>query len=426
MKGLSAAVSTERQKPHTGVLSLRTKGRWLFWIGLLLVFAVVVLLLRDKNSTIQYKTMTVEEGAITATVSATGKVNAVVTVQVGSQVSGTVQKLFVDFNSPVKKGQVVAQIDPALFQAQVEQARAKLMNDEANAEKAKVALVDAKRNLGRMEELLAKNLIAQSDKDTAQTANDSAVAALKAAQAQVVQDRAALQLAQTNLNYTTIRSPVDGIVISRNVDVGQTVAASLQAPVLFTIAQDLTEMQVDSSVDEADIGKVKVGQEAEFTVDAYPDSPFYGTVHDIYNEPIIVQNVVTYDAIIRVKNPDLTLKPGMTANVTVRVGHRDGVVKLPNAALRYRPSKSRTAGAASSKPANEGKPVNEGKPANAAEVWVLKQDKATPVQVTLGLSDGNFTEVVTGNLHAGDQVITDQAAQSGAPAATGRPPMMRF
>jgi HlyD family secretion protein len=416
MKGLAAAVSTERQEhiAGTGMRLLRRGGRWYVWLGVLLVCAVAVLLLRGRSASVQYKTMRVEEGSITATVSATGKVNAVVTVQVGSQVSGTVQKLLVDFNSQVKKRQIVAQIDPALFEAQVEQARAKLMNDEANVEKAKVALVDAKRNLGRMEALLAKNLIAQSDKDAAQTANDSAAAALKAAGAQVVQDRAALQLARTNLDYTTIRSPVDGIVISRNVDVGQTVAASLQAPVLFTIAQDLTEMQIDTSVDEADIGKVSVGQAAEFTVDAYPDSPFQGTVHDIYNQALVVQNVVTYDAIIRVKNPDFKLKPGMTANVTVRVGRREQVVKLPNAALRYRPAKAR---------ASESEP----KPANTAEVWVLKEGKGVPVRVTLGLSDGNFTEVVAGELRPGDQVITELVTPgASAHPTTGRPPSMRF
>jgi len=415
MKGLAAAVSTEGQKQVTdgGMSPLRRARRWWIWLGLLLAVAVTTALwLRGTTVTVQYKTMKVERGAITATVSATGKVNAVVTVQVGSQVSGTIQKLFVDFNSPVKKDQVVAQIDPALFEAQVEQARAKLMNDEANAEKARVALVDAKRNLGRMEELLAKNLIAQSDKDTAQTANDSAAAALKAAQAQVVQDRAALQLAQTNLDYTTIRSPVDGIVISRNVDVGQTVAASLQAPVLFTIAQDLTEMQVDSSVDEADIGQVTVGEEAEFTVDAYPSSPFHGTVHDVYNQPLIVQNVVTYDAIIRVKNPDLKLKPGMTANITITVGHKDDVIKLPNAALRYRPEP----------PA--GSPVPER--ADTAEVWILKQGKGVPVRVTLGLSDGAFTEVTGGTLSAGDEVITDRVRKDSQSQSGGRPPFMRF
>jgi len=346
----------------------------LWWFIVIIAVAAVagwLFFFRSGDSAVQYKTAKVERGAITATVSATGKVNAVVTVQVGSQVSGTIQKLFADYNSPVKKGQIVAQIDPALFEAQVAQARGKLISDQANVEKAKVAVIDAKRNLSRMEELLGKNLIAQSDKDTAQTAFDTAVAGQKAAEAQVVEDQASLDLAEANLRYTTIISPVDGIVISRNVDVGQTVAASLQAPTLFTIAKDLTEMQVDSSVDEADIGQVKVGQEASFTVDAYPSSPFHGTVHDVYNQPLIVQNVVTYDAIIRVKNPDFKLKPGMTANITITVGHKEDVIKLPNAALRYRPERSAGAPA----PARTER-------ADTAEVWILKQGKGAPVRVT--------------------------------------------
>jgi len=418
MKGLGAAVSAEGQKqiPGGGTSPLHRARRWWLWLILTLaVAAAVVLWLRGTAPTVEYKTMKVERGAITATVSATGKVNAVVTVQVGSQVSGTIQKLFVDFNSKVTKGQVVALIDPAVFEAQVAQAKAKLANDEANVEKARVALVDAKRNLGRMDELLTKNLIAQSDKDTAQTTNDSAEAALKAAQAQVVEDQAALQLAETNLRYTTIRSPVDGIVTSRSVDVGQTVAASFQAPVLFTIAQDLTEMQVDSSVDEADIGQVRVGEAAEFTVDAYPNSPFHGTVHDVYNEPIIVQNVVTYDAIIRVKNPDLKLKPGMTANITITVGHKDNAIKLPNAALRYRPEKQ-AGTAAQSRPER----------ADTSEVWVLKKGRAVPVRVTLGLSDGSFTEVTSGDLSPGDEVITDRIRKESQSQSGGRPPFMRF
>jgi HlyD family secretion protein len=390
--------------------------KWTLLVGILLigVFAGFIFL-RDGEPAAQYKTAKVGRGEITAAVSATGKVNAVVTVQVGSQVSGTIQRLFADFNSNVKKDQIVAQIDPSLLQAQVEQARAKMANDGANVEKARVVLADAKRNLGRMEELLTKNLVSQSDKDAAQTAYDSALAGLKAAEAQVVQDQAALRLAETNLNYTTIRSPVDGIVISRNVDVGQTVAASLQAPTLFTIAQDLTEMQVDTSVDEADIGKVRVGQEAEFTVDAYPESPFQGTVHDIYNQPLIVQNVVTYDAIIRVKNPDLKLKPGMTANITIKVGHSNDALKLPNAALRYSPEKA---------PGQEALPKT-GK-SNATRVWILKNGKTVPVSVTLGLSDGSFTEVVAGDLSPGDEVVLEKMRKNGTSQATGRPPSMRF
>jgi HlyD family secretion protein len=389
--------------------------KWAIIGGLLVLAAGAFAFMRNGEKTPQYRTLTVEKGEITAIVSATGKVNAVVTVQVGSQVSGTIQRLFADFNSPVKKGEVVAQIDPSLFQAQVEQARAKLANDEANVEKAQVVLSDAKRNLRRMEALLNQHLISQSDKDAAQTAYDSAVAGLRAAETQVQQDRAALQLAETNLRYTTIHSPVEGIVISRNVDVGQTVAASLQAPTLFTIAQDLTEMQVDTSVDEADIGKVKVGQQAEFTVDAYPESPFLGTVHDIYNQPLIVQNVVTYDAIIRVKNPDLKLKPGMTANVTIRVGHKENVLKLPNAALRYRPE---TAAPDQASVRTDKAPEK----ANAATVWILKNGKEIPVRVGLGLSDGNFTEMISGELQAGDGVITDKIRKSGSSQTGGRPP----
>ena len=383
------------------VLAAAGLGAW-FWYS-------------SNHSAPQFRTALIERGAITAIISAVGKVNPVVTVQVGSQVSGTIQKLFADFNSRVQKGQVVAQIDPALFQAQVEQARAKVANDEANVEKARVQLADAERTLRRMTDLRNQNLISQSDQDTAQTARDSAVASLKSAQTQVDQDRASLRLAETNLRYTTIQSPVDGTVISRNVDVGQTVAASLQAPTLFTIAQDLGEMQVDTNIDEADIGRVSVGQEALFTVDAYPERPFRGRVHDIYNQPITVQNVVTYDAIIRVPNPDLLLKPGMTANVTVTVGHRDEVLKLPNGALRYRPERT------GKEPAG-GRPVDAG----TARVWVLRDGAEVGVAVTLGLSDSISTEVVSGELKAGDGVILERVKRQDSTGASGSPPRMRF
>jgi len=393
------------------------KAKWiLIFVAVVLAGLAWFFFFREGETAARYKTRKVDRGDVTSVVSATGKVNAVVTVQVGSQVSGTIQQLFADFNSPVKNGEVVAQIDPALFEAQVAQARARLANDEANVEKARVVLEDAKRNLGRMEELLSQNLISQSEKDAAQTAHDSSAAGLKAAQAQLIQDRASLSLAETNLRYTTIRSPVDGIVISRNVDVGQTVAASLQAPTLFTIAQDLTEMQVDTSVDEADIGMTRVGQEAEFTVDAYPDSPFHGTVHDIYNQPIVVQNVVTYDAIIRVKNPDFRLKPGMTANVTIRIGRSENAIRIPNAALRYSPEPP--AGAAA-----QAKPVRSG----TVDIWVLKKGEPVRVPVTLGLSDGSFSEVTSGELREGDEVILEAYTDAGGSShGGGRPPFMRF
>lgn len=385
------------------------------FLGIAVLVAIIagVTLFRGGEKAAEYRTAKVEQGEITTSVSATGKVDAVVTVEVGSQVSGTVQKLFADFNSPVKKGEVVAQIDPSLFQAQVEQAEARLANNEANVEKARLLLADAERGLKRMEALFARDFVSQSEVEAAQSAHDSAVAGLRSAETQVAQDRASLKLAEANLRYTTILSPVDGIVISRNVDVGQTVAASLQAPTLFTIAQDLTEMKVDTSVDEADIGRVATGQEAEFTVDAYPDIPFRGTVLDIYNQPIVVQNVVTYNAIIRVKNPELKLRPGMTANVTIRVAHKENALKLPNAALRYRPEGE----------SGRSAPVKRDR-RRTIEVWALREGKEVAVPVTLGLNDGSFTEVVSGELKPGDRVVIERLR--GAAPAGRRAPSMRF
>lgn len=343
-----------------------------------------------------YLTTRVERGRIAATVNATGTVNAVVTVQVGSQISGVIQKLFADFNSPVQEGQIIVQIDPAPFEARASQARANLASTraavqvaqatvdnskaaietaranaasaKANVEKAKVSLTDARRTLERSRELLRQSLIAQSDLDTAQTAHDSAVSQLKlseaqheaalgqlksaaaqarlaeaqyeAALAQVEQAKAALQAVQLDLEHTTIRSPVNGIVVSRNVDVGQTVAASLQAPTLFLIAQDLTRMQVDTNVSEADIGRLAERQEVTFTVDAYPNSSFTGQVVQVRHAPITVQNVVTYNAVVEVANPQLKLKPGMTANVSFLIAGRSDALKVPNAALRFQPDGS--------------------------------------------------------------------------------------
>ncbi|MBI3328263.1 MAG: efflux RND transporter periplasmic adaptor subunit [Nitrospinae bacterium] len=346
-----------------------------------------------RPSPLRYQTVRVERGRIAATVNATGTLNAVVTVQVGSQVSGTIQKLFVDFNSPVKEDQIITQIDPASFETRVSQGRATLASAKAavqvaqamvenskaaietaraNAEsakatieKAKVMLVDARRTLERNNELVRQSLIAQSDLDTAQTAYDSAASQLKlsqaqheaalgqlksataqarlaeaqqaAALAQVEQAKAVLEAAELDLSHTTIRSPVNGIVVSRNVDVGQTVAASLQAPTLFLIAQDLTRMQVGTSVSEADIGRVAEGQRATFTVDAYPNTTFMGRVVQVRNAPITVQNVVTYNAVVEVENADLKLRPGMTANVSFLISERSGALKIPNAALRFQP-----------------------------------------------------------------------------------------
>jgi len=351
----------------------------------------------------KYRTEKTVRGDVVTTVTATGTVNAVTTVLVGTQVSGTIKKIYVDFNSPVKKGQLIAQIDPALFDEQVAQAKANLLAAKANVEKAEASLVDAKRTRDRNAELFAKNLIARSDLDTADTNMETSRASVSAAKAQAAQTDAALRNAQTNLGYARIVSPVDGTVVSRNVDVGQTVAASFQTPTLFTIAQDLTKMQIDTSVDEADIGKVKVGQDAEFTVDAYSDNTFKGKVGQVRIAPITVQNVVTYDVVITVDNPDFRLKPGMTANVSIIVAEKKDVVKIPNAALRFRPAER-----------TKTKQLQKG-----AGVWILENRKPKRLPLTLGISDGTFTELVSGELREGQDVITEETLPKSKGPTTG-------
>jgi HlyD family secretion protein len=349
---------------------------------------------QSRGSVPKFRTVRVERGPLTAAVSATGNLNAVITVQVGSQVSGQIKDLLVDFNSIVKKNQVIARIDPDIFvakvnqaKADVESAKATVLNQEAQVEraradvenaraayaeskaqtaKAQVAVVDAKRDFDRKTELFARRLIARSDLDSSQAAHDSALAQvdsakaheqaldsaiqsstaqLRVAQAMLVSARAGvdqktagLKQAQVDLDHTTILAPVDGVVVSRQVDVGQTVAASLQAPILFTIAQDLTKMQVETSVDEADIGRLKLDDRANFTVDAFPGETFTGTVTQIRKAPQVVQNVVTYTVIVGVENPSGKLMPGMTANVKLVVAQKANALKIPNAALRFRPA----------------------------------------------------------------------------------------
>ncbi len=375
------------------------RGRWKWLIGVcVLMVAGTSFYAREEKREEQYKTAQVVLGNVTESVSATGKVNAMMTTQVGSQVSGVILQLFADFNSHVKKGEVIAQIDPSIFRARVNQAKAKLTSDKAHVEKAQIVLSEAKRKLDRMETLFSSSLIAQQEKDAAATTAHAAEADLNIARAAVAQARAAQEIAEADLRHTTITSPVDGIVISRNVDVGQTVAASLQAPTLFTIAKDLTKMRVDISIDEADIGKIHIGQEVTFTVDAYLDTTFTGTIRDIYNQPIVLQNVVTYDAVIQVENPDVRLKPGMTANVVIEVKSKNNVLKIPNAALRYHPEPN----------------ADKTPDRHTSEVWVLKDGKEQAVAVTTGLSDGSFSEIVEGHLSPGDAVIVEkiQSAES--------------
>ena len=367
----------------------------------------------------QYRTAKVERGEILDSITATGNINAVTTVSVGSQISGTIQQIFVDYNSRVRKGQVIAQIDPRLLESALVQSRANLENAKATLEKAQLAIIDTERTYRRNAELVKDGFVAQSDVDTSQAAYDQAQAQKRSAEATLRQAEGALQVAKTNLEYATIRSPVDGIVISRNVDVGQTVAASFQTPTLFSIAQDLTKMQIDTSVDESDIGRAALGQSATFTVDAYPEKSFAGNVEQVRNAPIITQNVVTYNVVVRVDNRDLLLKPGMTTNVTIQVRKFEDALKVPNAALRFRPADvPKEAGAAKEK--------GKGKTSADQRVYIPGKDgKPAAVPVKTGVSDGTFTLVAEGGLKEGDVVIVGEAPRK-KNSASGSPPGMGF
>jgi HlyD family secretion protein len=385
--------------------------RYFSWLGLVVGLFIIAFVVRQcrNGGAANYQTATITRGPITQAVTATGTLNPVVNVQVGSQVSGNIAKLFVDFNSQVKAGQVVAQIDPALFQATVTQAEGDLANAQAALELAKV-------NATRTQELFAKKTSSQADVD-------QAVANLHQAEANVKIKQGALDKARADLDHCTITSPIDGVVISRNVDVGQTVAASLQAPVIFAIANDLTKMQIDANVAEADVGVVKVDQNVDFTVDAFPMQTFQGKVVQVRNAPITVQNVVTYDTVIGVSNPDLKLKPGMTANVAIIVAHKDDVLQIKNAALRYRPPDATPAEIRSRSPAPAGARGGGGRERRTSErtVYVLSGGQPKPVQIRTGISDGIVTEVIEG-LKEGDRVVTAElTATASAPSPPANP-----
>src|SRR5438445_60842 len=351
------------------------------WIALIIALLIVAFVVRQcrQRGTANFQAAPVTRGPLTQVVTATGTLNPVVNVQVGSQVSGNIAKLFADFNSEVKAGQVVAQIDPALFQATVTQAEGDLASAQAALELARV-------NAKRTQELFARKTSSQADLD-------QALANLHQAEANVKIKQGALDKAKADLEHCTITSPIDGVVISRNVDVGQTVAASLQAPVIFQIANDLTKMQIDSNVAEADVGAVQVDQDVDFTVDAFPTRTFHGKVVQVRNAPITVQNVVTYDTVIGVSNPDLKLKPGMTANVAIIIAHKDNVLQLKNAALRYRPPEAPIA----EQPKSTSSPSGQ-RPTGARErraertVYVLSNGRPNPVQIKTGISDGIVSE----------------------------------
>jgi HlyD family secretion protein len=411
------------------------RRRWL-WLAALVVLAgagLVTWRVLRRPPPLQYQTAAVAKGPVVARVTATGILSAVVTVQVGSQVSGRIAKLNADYNSTVKKGQLIAEIDPALFEANLAQSKANVLAAEGQLKQAEANVLAAKRTYERDKPLRASNLIAQADLDTAETTLQAAQASVVAARGQLAQARAQLTQSEVNLAYTKILSPIDGTVISRSVDVGQTVAASLAAPTIFTLAGDLQKMQVDTSVAEADVGKLQPGMEATFVVDAFPDQRFRGTIRQIRNAPQTQQNVVTYDAVIDVANPDLKLRPGMTANVTVVYADRQDVLRVPNTALRFRPPPEMLAalGRGSASPTRvagrdgggggSGGASSPDSSAGGRSLWVLRDGKPAPAQVTVGVSDGTFTEVLSGPLQPGDAVLTG-VESAGRPATPASPP----
>jgi HlyD family secretion protein len=438
------------------------KRNWLVVIGIVIVASAFAAFQFRGKEKVQYFTSKAERGDIREVVEATGTINAVITVQVGSQVSGTISHLFVDFNSRVKKGQLVAQIDPPLFEGAVLQAKGDLANAKANVasakanlERAKATEIQTKADYGRIVGLTKASVTSPQQLDQAKANYDTAVAAVSAADAQVTQaaaqvqqKEAALTVAQTNLDYTTIHAPIDGTVIARNVDVGQTVAASLQAPTLFTIAQDLTKMQVYASTDESDVGMIKTGQMVTFKVDAFPRDTFAGRVSQIRMNATTVQNVVTYNTVIDFDNPDLKLFPGMTAYITIPVASAKNVLNVPNGALRYKPdltsdeihallkkyglddgaaanvaSDGPGSGAAGKQyraraPGQEGGGGDSGLARtprlDVAVLWKLHSDNTLePVRIRTGITDHTVTEIaeiLKGELKEGDQLVTGSMA----------------
>src|SRR5437660_1396314 len=438
---------------------MKTKRGWLILAGIVVVAGLFVTLGLNRSTQAQHFAAKVERGEIRDVVEATGTINSVITVQVGSQVSGTIAKLNADFNSRVHKGDVVALIDPALFKgallqatADLENAKANLEAARANLEKATAGLVQTKADYDRAVGLTKDGVMSQQQLDLAKSNYDAANASVGAAaanitqaEAQISQKKAAVTIAQTNLDYTVIRSPIDGTVVARNVDVGQTVAASLQAPTIFTIAQDLTKMWVYAKTDESDVDNIKVGKQVTFKVDALPKQTFQGVVSQIRMNPTTVQSVVTYDTIIEFANPELKLFPGMTAYVTIPVATAQNVLKLPNTALRYKPPMAAeevlalyqrygieesegqhpagpSAGADSAAEARAAQNMPRAPKAETAVVWKLHPDNSMePVKVSLGITDHAYTEasaILKGDLKEGDDVII-RSVTSKTPTPSG-------
>ena len=394
--------------PLTPPIKPKPRSRKYWLIGGLLSLLVVAIAAvtwwtLDERSSVHYVTAPVAKGAVVRTVTATGTVNPELTIIVGAAVSGFIQELSCDYNTRVKKGQVCARIDPRPYQSVVDQNRANLAVAKAQLEKDKANVTYTKRALDRAATLVPTHAVSQDAYDSAKSAYDQALAQITFDEATIQQRQASLDAAQVNLDYTSIVSPVEGTVVSRNVTMGQTVAASFQTPTLFLIATDLAEMQVDANVSESDVGGIRLGHKATFTVDAYPKRTYGGTVTQVRQSPQTVQNVVTYDIVISVDNTDLTLMPGMTAASRIVVDQRDDVIRVPNQALRYVPSGR--AGASQS---------------GQAQIWILQDGKPVAVPVVAGLDDDNFTEIVSGDLKPGDVAITAEQAATASKTAMPR------
>ena len=439
------------------------KRGWIWVLAILVVGGVFAAFRISKKTDPDYFTAKVEKGDIRQVIEATGTINPVTSVQVGSQVSGMISKLYVDFNSKVTKGQVIAEIDPKLFEGAVLQAQADLQNSQAllTAAKANLAKDQATQQQNKLDydravSLQRQGVTSQQQLDQAKATYDAITAqvgsdraAIQQAEAQVAQKTAALKIAQTNLDYTVIRAPINGTVVARNIDIGQTVAASLQAPILFMIALDLTKMQVYAKTDEGDVGQIRPGQKADFQVDAFPKEMFHGVVFQVRMNATSVQNVVTYDTIVNFDNPQLKLFPGMTAYVSIPVASVTDVVKIPNAALRYKPDLPAekvqelyskygvtvtAAAPATSSTKQPGTTVRERsvpKPnstaaSDSAVVWKLEPDKfLRPLQIHIGLTDHTYTALTSGDLQPGDELVTGATTVKQEASGPGLTPQRR-
>ncbi len=401
----------DRRPSRAVVRSLRWAAPLL--IAVLLAVAGYRYARSQATPAVRYQTVILDRGPIAAKVTASGTVSAIVTVQVGSQVSGRIDHWYADFSSAVKKGELIATIEPSLFEAAVEQAKANYASARAASDKARANRLEADKAQARTQALFNESLAARSDLDLAEAQASSAAADVEAAQASILQARAALDQARLNLSYTRIVSPIDGIVISRNIDVGQTVAASFQAPTLFTIAQDLTKMQVDTNVAEGDVGKIREKMEATFAVDAYPGREFRGIVRQVRDNATTLQNVVTYDAVIDVDNSDLALRPTMTANCAFQYATKDDVVRIPNAALRFKPDGAMVAAMLAGQGLEAASQSGEKASPDGRIVWLLRGGRVSPHPVRIGIGDGMLTEVAGGDAHAGDVAVAEALVVGG-------------